>query len=570
MWNLGELLAYLLPRLGMAATSVGLAAMSFPALGLLAAVVVHSVARSLRHATWITAGAYTSAIAASVLHLQTVVTGDPSSSSLAFTLLTVCFSVIIVILAWLTQRQSKGPRVVWMLALVLFAISATHLGRFHGDDSSWLVELAGHHAAIPLAFAILYQDYRFALVDLFLKQALTLLALVVIAFGSYAAIVAVADQGSLAAGGLLTLWIGSTLLYPWLRRQIVHFVDSVLLGRQDYAVLKAAIAQELATRDTIPAVLDCVRDRLAEALSARRVEWRDASVTPVTTSVRGPVLNVTVPTTEHPTYEIDVYDLAEGRRLLSDDQALAESIGVIAGRRIDSVRLTNERYDQRLREQEMHKLAAQAELKALRAQINPHFLFNALTTVGYLITSSPERAVNTLMRITSLLRAVLKPDGELTTLGREVELVEHYLDIERARFEERLRVVIDVPRELRDIPIPSLLLQPIVENAVKHGVAPAVHGGDITLTASLVRRVEGRRLEIQVWNTGAPLQSGAHHGVGLSNVERRLAGHYSDKGRLTLSKVRGATVARIEMPFVEHGEDGEFAEPDTPRAVGRR
>ena len=113
---------------------------------------------------------------------------------------------------------------------------------------------------------------------------------------------------------------------------------------------------------------------------------------------------------------------------------------MIAARRIDAIRLTLERYETQLREEEMQKLAAEAELKALRAQINPHFLFNALTTIGYLIESAPPRAVHTLMRLTHLLRGVLRPDGEFTTLGREIELVEHYLDIERERFEERLRV----------------------------------------------------------------------------------------------------------------------------------
>ena len=183
------------------ATSVALAALSFPALGLLAAVVVQSVARTIPRGAVITAGAYASAVAASVLHFQTVVTGDPSSSALAFTLLTVSFSVTIVALAALTRRQPNGPRALWMLALALFAVSATHLGRVHGPESNWVIELAGHHAAIPLAFAILYQDYRFALADLFLKQALTLLVLVALAVGGYS-LVAAGEARSLAVGAL--------------------------------------------------------------------------------------------------------------------------------------------------------------------------------------------------------------------------------------------------------------------------------------------------------------------------------------------------------------------------------
>src|SRR5207244_10305387 len=114
-------------------------------------------------------------------------------------------------------------------------------------------------------------------------------------------------------------------------------------------------------------------------------------------------------------------------------------------------RITRERYQRELREQEMRKLATEAELRALRAQINPHFLFNALTTIGYLIGTAPSRALETLMRLTSLLRGVLRSEGEYTTLGRELEVVESYLEIERARFEHRLRVRVDVPKGLRDL-----------------------------------------------------------------------------------------------------------------------
>ena len=163
--------------------------------------------------------------------------------------------------------------------------------------------------------------------------------------------------------------------------------------------------------------------------------------------------------------------------------ATLEAIAVVVARRIDAIRITHERYERELREQEIGKLATEAELRALRAQINPHFLFNALTTIGYLIQTAPPRALETLMRLTSLLRGVLRSEGEFTTLGRELEIVEAYLDIEHARFEQRLRVRIDVPPGLRDIRVPPLLLQPLVENAVKHGIAPQRDGGEVSVSA---------------------------------------------------------------------------------------
>ena len=150
---------------------------------------------------------------------------------------------------------------------------------------------------------------------------------------------------------------------------------------------------------------------------------------------------------EAPAYAIAIVgELTGGRRLLSDDLATLEAIAV--DRRPPHRRASaspHERYERELREQEIGKLATEAELRALRAQINPHFLFNALTTIGYLIQTAPPRALETLMRLTALLRGVLRSEGEFTTLGRELELIESYLDIERARFEQRLRVRIDVP-----------------------------------------------------------------------------------------------------------------------------
>jgi two-component system, LytTR family, sensor kinase len=549
-WNLGELCAYLLPRTGVTTATVGLAAASFSALGLLAAVVVHSVARTLPRGRAITAGAYSCALGAAVLHIVTVITGDPSSSSLAFTILTICFSIVIVLLAVMTQRQSSGPRTLWMLALALFAISAAHLGRFHGEGRGWLVELAGHHAAIPLAFAILYQDYRFALADLFLKQALPLLALVAVAVGGYTLVASFSTSSSLAVAALLSMWIGTSLLYPWLRRRIVRFVDKVLLGREDYAAVRMSIGQQIAADASIETVLDHACARLGAVLNAHRVAWHRSGERP---TLPTPALRVAVPTADPPHYEIALHDLAGGRRLLSDDEALAEAVATLAGRRIDSLRLTDERYERRLREEEMEKLAAEAELKALRAQINPHFLFNALTSIAYLIGASPRRALETLMRLTALLRGVLRSDGEFTTLGREVELVEHYLDIERARFEERLRVRIDVPSSLGNVRVPALILQPLVENAVKHGIGPSTAGGEVEVVAT---RRGDESVCVLVRNNGAPLADspvsapGRH--IGLDNVERRLKGHYGGAVSLSLrSSGDGWTVAEMTLPITK-------------------
>jgi LytS/YehU family sensor histidine kinase len=262
-----------------------------------------------------------------------------------------------------------------------------------------------------------------------------------------------------------------------------------------------------------------------------------------------------VPTAEEPRYALVISELTGGRRLLSDDVATLETVGLLVARRIDALRITHERYDRELREQEIENLATEAELRALRAQINPHFLFNALTTIGYLIQTAPDRALDTLMRLTALLRGVLRSEGEFTTLGRELDIVESYLDIERARFEDRLRVRIDVPQALKKIRVPPLLLQPLVENAVKHGIAPVKDGGEVVVSARLQSTDRGEtRLVLTVRDTGAGttpinLERRQRGGVGLRNVERRLACQYGAASSLTVRTAPGdGTTVTIFLP----------------------
>ncbi len=255
-------------------------------------------------------------------------------------------------------------------------------------------------------------------------------------------------------------------------------------------------------------------------------------------------------------------ELSGGRRLLSDDLALLESVALMLARRIDAVRVTHERCERNLREQEISKLATEAELRALRAQLNPHFLFNALTTISYLIQTAPERALETLMRLTGLLRAVLRvPTGGFVSLGEEIDLIESYLAIEHARFEERLRVVIDVPPDLRGRLIPPLVVQPLVENAIKHGIAPSRTGGGVIVSARLAASSEGQdkapALMITIKDTGVgvndiALAQGRKRGVGLANVERRLECFYGTAAALRFQSQPGqGAVAELRLPLGE-------------------
>jgi two-component system LytT family sensor kinase len=278
---------------------------------------------------------------------------------------------------------------------------------------------------------------------------------------------------------------------------------------------------------------------------------------------------VAVRTASAPYPVLIIEQLAGGRRLLSDDLAMLERASVIIARRIDALRLTGERYEHMLREREIRALATEAELRALRAQINPHFLFNALTTIGYLIQNAPGRAVDTLMQLTTLLRGSLRSEGEFTTLGRELELIDCYLQIELARFEERLRISVDVPAALRELSIPALVVQQLVENAVKHGIAGAAVGGTVDISADLEAMAATTVLRVRVTNTGMPLREQRSRGVGLRSVEQRLHNYYGDDAAFSLrADANGATVAEIRLPVGED-DDPNAAVLSTTRTVAK-
>jgi two-component system LytT family sensor kinase len=251
---------------------------------------------------------------------------------------------------------------------------------------------------------------------------------------------------------------------------------------------------------------------------------------------------ILIPTTDGPRCALTIGALAGGRRLLSGDLEMLERAALLAARRIDALRLARER-------QEMTKLTTEAELRALRAQVNPHFLFNALNTIGYLIQTAPARAHVTLMKLTSLLRAVLRSGEPAIALGDEIDLVSAYLDIERSRFEERLKVDIEVPEVLRRVRVPPLVLQPLVENAIKHGIGNSRGGGFVGIRV----RAEGDRLVITVRNTGATtseteIARGRRRGVGLANLDARLRHLYGDAARVTLVATPNDTCAEVVLP----------------------
>ncbi len=192
----------------------------------------------------------------------------------------------------------------------------------------------------------------------------------------------------------------------------------------------------------------------------------------------------------------------------------------------------------------------ETELKLLQAQIEPHFLFNTLSNITQLIRDDPRRAENTLENLTTLLRTSLARNrASESTLGQEIDFAAAYLAIQATRMGSRLRYQIDIPDELREIPLPPLLVQPLLENAVIHGIEPQAAGGEITFSA---RRIEDE-LILSVSDNGAGIsETGTAGGTGLRNIRDRLRLRFGPKASLELTPALPSGVnAVIHIPLAE-------------------
>jgi signal transduction histidine kinase len=187
-----------------------------------------------------------------------------------------------------------------------------------------------------------------------------------------------------------------------------------------------------------------------------------------------------------------------------------------------------------------------ARLALLQAQIEPHFLFNTLANIHSLIAEDPDTASLILEELNAYLRTSLRRTRQPTaTLGEEVELIERLLAIAGARLGRRLEYRVSVPEELRSLDLPPLLLQPLVENAVRHGIEPAVQGGTIHVDARKV----GDSLELTVADTGVGLNEEAPPGLGLANIRARLASLYRGRGTLALyANTPHGVIAKLNIP----------------------
>lgn len=251
---------------------------------------------------------------------------------------------------------------------------------------------------------------------------------------------------------------------------------------------------------------------------------------------------------------------AEGRSLSEFFQSIwvgRTVMGVIAYKAIVTTDYLLGFYDgfraERDRTARLEAQLAQAELRALKMQLQPHFLFNALNSISSLVLQDGRAAVDMITYLGDFLRLTIENNGaKEVDLERELEFLRCYLEIEQVRFRDRLAVNFEIEPEARQAQVPNLILQPIIENAIKHGIAPRSEAGHIEISA---RRLNGH-LQIRVCDDGSGLDmSNAGAGVGLANTRERLRHIYRDDFQLSLVRgERGGTIVILEIPFEKAAE----------------
>jgi signal transduction histidine kinase len=356
---------------------------------------------------------------------------------------------------------------------------------------------------LPTLLGLVYYHARFLFFDVLIKQGVlwgTLAMLVTaVAFGTAPLVLSLGTGSASALVSVTAILLVSAGV--WLIDRGNDWLDRLLFHRPEYRMELKVISAAMARCTTATALTESVTVHLERALRAAFVRYGTEPAT-------GGDVAVGLGRPERPRGYLTLGPRTRGQQYGSEDLTFVDAVaGQLAG------------HLEAFEAQEAAQLAAAAELKALRAQINPHFLFNALSTLAELSRGQPD-AERTILNLSQVFRYALEStQRERVPLGSEIDAIRAYLEIETERFEEQLRFEIDVPDAVRDTPVPPMLLQPLVENAVRHGLSAKIGGGTVTIAAA---RDNGYlRLSVQDDGVGFDLAR-MPRGVGLANVGARV------------------------------------------------
>ena len=559
LWNASSLVVMTLPDPGSLAWRI-VVAVSSTALSLLPAVLLQ-LSLGDRARIPIVSG-YLLSAAAILVHLSEVVRPAPDHHRAAQLLITAGYglltaaSVCFLVISGIGAPRKLTSRLVATMSLFLFALTFAHTG-VGNPEHAWPVELVVHHAGIPFALFILLQDYRFIFLDAIVRFLVNVLLATLLATGVVQLVSASGlphgpfEHGLWLAGGVLVLALFALIrgrLQSVLTRGVFRRPEVTLtlqelrshpfdVSEQDYL--------EWATRRIaafVEAEVVSAPEHLVLALSGHHLVYPMPSpaLPELSAGLEEAGIEVTLPLRPALSTYLFLGRRRGGRRYLSEDlDALAHLCAQVV-----------ERIEQ-IRESERKRLAAQAELRALESQIHPHFLFNALNTIYGVIPKEAGSARGAVLNLADIFRYFLKSERTFIPLEEELRIIRSYLEIESLRLGSRLSTEIEVDEKALSVEIPVLSIEPLVENAVKHGIAPSSTGGRVRVEA----RLQGAGLLVRVTDTGRGFDAGAaRRGVGLENVARRLKLCYGAEAGLKIESGAGGTSVELTVPTATAAE----------------
>jgi two-component system, LytTR family, sensor kinase len=570
LWNIGSLAVLVMPANRPVETGL-VVFFSFSVLSLLPAVLLHlSLTDGFDS---VVAMGYGLSAAAIGIHLWELLHPDAGYQRRALLLITAGFSMLTAIavakvaLQAGEQRRAKASRIAGAMCAALFAISFVHFGSGHPSEA-WSRELVFHHAGIPLALFVLLQDYRFVLLDAFVRfLGNALLAGIVVFVAIRLAIRGMVvdprlDSNPLYETLLVVGFCALLIAFALLRSIVQRWLTKVVFRRADIDRRIRDIQSRAPLFHEEAEFLNWSTGELADFMSAERVAEVPRGLLAPLLEQRDPVFPVPasdVPGMRH----LAGYEWVEaivplrlahsgarylllgrrrgGRRYLSEDLASLSRLAAVIVEQVE-----------RFRDTEMRRLVSQAELRALQSQINPHFLFNAFNTLYGVIPRDAPKARQTVLNLAEIFRYFLQSEKTFIPLSEELEIVKAYLDIERLRLGPRLETRIEIDAAALGALIPILSVQPLVENAVKHGLSAKAGPGLLQLTAV----ASDGHVFICVSDTGPGMNAANGSsknggGVGLANVRRRLQLCFGPEADLAIQSSPEGTRVEFAVPLAQ-------------------
>ncbi len=445
-----------------------------------------------------------------------------------------------------TSPKPRGttPRLVGTMLLFLLAVSFVHF-RNEPINQAWSQELAFHHAAIPLALLILLQDYRFVLLDAFVRFLANVFLAALFVFAGVALWRTDLVPGRTQPFEQALLLVGACLVliaFALARSRLERALTGLVFRRSDEAALIADLRAPVRDEEEyLQHAAQLVGKHVGASASLSESPPGDLA-RPALVSELSQGIEVMVPIrTARKSRSLLLGRRSGGRRYLSEDLLALHRAAVII---VDQL--------EQFREAELRRLVTLAELRALQSQIHPHFLFNALNALYGIIPREAKSARETVLNLADIFRYSLETGRMLRPLADELRIIRAYLEVERLRLGDKLKVEIDVAEEALEVPIPVLSIQPLVENAVKHGIAPKVQGGLVRVEVSILNSGQDAAIRILVRDTGpgfaveSSTKMGA--GVGLDNVARRLDLYFGADAALNVQSDDSGTTASFLIP----------------------